>query len=151
LPDTTTVSHSLLSDTPAGRRNTCGAQWTPPPPLVDLAADDEGLIAEMIDLFKTGAETLLQQMRIALATVDIQKLRSGSHTLRGSALQLGADALAGACQRLELATDLTPVSNLVALVDRVQTLFTELSSAMASYSNATRLEALQPPQLNRSQ
>jgi hypothetical protein len=33
------------------------------------------LIADVIDLFKTGAETRLQQMRIAVGAVDIQRLR----------------------------------------------------------------------------
>lgn len=68
------MSHSLLSDNSAERRDICASQWIPPPQL-DLASNDEGLIADVIDLFKTGAETCLQQMRIAAGAVDIQRLR----------------------------------------------------------------------------
>lgn len=139
------MSHSLLSDHPAERRSTCAAKWIPPPQLVDLAYDDEGLIADAIDLFKTGAETRLREVRIAPAAVDIQGLGSEAHSLRGSAVQLGAHALAEACQRLQVGPGLTPASQPVDHVDRVQSLFAEVSSAMASYSNGTQVADLQRP------
>jgi HPt (histidine-containing phosphotransfer) domain-containing protein len=145
------VSHSLLSDNSADSRNICASKWAPSQELVDLASDDEGLIAEVIDLFKTGGEARLHQMRIAVTTADIQSLRSEAHSLRGSAVQLGANALVEACRRLELAQGLTPVSHLVELVDRVRTLFAEVSSEMASYPDGTQVGDLQLPRSNRGQ
>jgi HPt (histidine-containing phosphotransfer) domain-containing protein len=94
------------------------------------------LIAELIDLFKSTTETSLQQMRTALATVDVTRLRRETHKIKGSAKQVGADALAEVCQTLELASSLTPVARLGELVNRCQELFGETESAMNSYSTS---------------
>ncbi|MGO9232083.1 MAG: Hpt domain-containing protein [Bryobacteraceae bacterium] len=88
----------------------------------------------MIDVFKTSTETSLQEMRNALVTVDVPKLRVEAHKIKGSAKQVGADALAEISQTLELASSLTPMSRLGELVDRCQELFLKTQSAMTSYS-----------------
>jgi len=119
----------------AQRSQTYHAKWTPPPWLLEVAPDDDGVIAELIDVFKTATETSLQQMRTALATVDVPRLRTEAHRTKGSAKQVGADALAEVCQALELASNLTPVSSLAELLDRGQELFAETGSDMTSYSN----------------
>lgn len=119
----------------AQRPRTCYPQWTPPPWLLEVAPDDDSAIAELLDVFKTATETSLQQMRTALATVDVPRLRTEAHRTKGSAKQVGADALAEVCQALELASNLTPVSRLAELLDRGQEVFAETGSAMTSYSN----------------
>jgi len=113
----------------------CHARWTPPPWLLELVSGDDSLIVELIDVFKTATETDLQQMRAALAAGDVQKLRANAHRVKGSAKQVGAEALAEVCQELELASNLTPVSRLGELVGRCQELFGETGSAMTWYSN----------------
>jgi len=130
------MSPSLLSNNPAGERpETCRAKWAPPGWLLAVASDDDSLIAELIDLFKVGTEASLRQMRTALATVDVASLRREAHRTKGSASQLGADAVADLCQALELASGLTPVSRLVELVDRIRERFDETGHAMTPYSN----------------
>ncbi len=118
---------------------TCHAKWTPPPWLLEVAPDDDSVIAELIDVFKSATEISLQQMRSALAAVDVPKLRTEAHRTKGSARQVGADALADVCQALELASNLTPVSRLAELVDRGEELLAETGSAMTSYSASHRL------------
>jgi len=119
----------------APRSLTCQAKWTPPAWLLEVASADDGLIADLIDTFKTATETSLQQMGTALATVDVPRLHTEAHKIKGSAKQVGANALADVCQALELASSLTPVPRLVELVDRCQELFSETVSAMTAYSN----------------
>lgn len=128
------------SNNPATERTqTCRAKWTPPAWLLEVAPGDESLIAELIEVFKTSTATSLQQMRTALATVDVSRLRAEAHRTKGGARQIGADALAEACQALELAPGLTPVSHLGELVNRCQELFGETESAMNSYSSGNKV------------
>ena len=130
------MSPSPPSNGPAAERpQTCRAKWAPPAWLLEVARDDDSLIAELIDIFKTSTETSLQQMRTALAAVEVPKLRTEAHKIKGSAKQVGADALAEVCLALQLASSLTEVSRLGELVDRCQELFDETESAMTSYSN----------------
>ena len=75
-------------------------------------------------------------MRAALAAGDMPRIRAGAHSIRGSAMQVGADCLLDVCQELELASSLTPGSRHAELVDRIQALFDETASLMTSYSNA---------------
>jgi len=113
-------------------------KWAPPAWLLEVAPDDDNLIPELIDVFKTSTATSLQQMRAALAAADVPKLRTEAHRTKGSARQVGAGAFAEACQALELAPSPTPVSRLVELVTRCQELFDETESAMTSYSSGIK-------------
>lgn len=94
-------------------------------------------MAELIDVFKAATEASLLRMRTALATADLPKLRSEAHRTRGSAGQVGAEALADLCLTLELVSNVTPVSHLAELVDRIQERFDETGRAMALYSAGT--------------
>jgi HPt (histidine-containing phosphotransfer) domain-containing protein len=127
---------TLPSNSAPRHRRTCEAKWTPPAELLVLATDDEGLIADLIDLFKADVETDIQKLRAALAAGDIPRMRAGAHSIRGSALQVGADFLLDVCHELELASSLTPGSRLAELVDSIQSLFDETASSMTWYCNA---------------
>lgn len=133
------MSASSPSNGPAaGRSPAYRPKWTPSAYILEVAPYDDSLIGELIGVFKTSTETSLQQMRAAIATGDIPRLRSAAHKVKGSARQLGADALAEVCQTLELASNLTPVLLLGELVDRCQEIFGETASAMTSYANDSR-------------
>jgi len=106
------MNPSPASNNQAARPQACHAKWTPPAWLLEIASGDNSLIADLIDVFKTSTEASIQQMRIAIATVDAPRLRTESHKMRGSAKQVGADALAEVCQTLELASSLTPMWSL---------------------------------------
>jgi len=119
---------------PPEERRACHQGWTPPSWLLEVAPDDESVIVELIDVFKTATETSLQQMRSALAAVDVPRLKTEAHRTKGSARQVGADALAEICQALELASSQTSLARLAELLDRGQQVFAETGNAMTSYS-----------------
>jgi HPt (histidine-containing phosphotransfer) domain-containing protein len=127
----------------------CHLEWAPPAWLLEVASSDDSLIADLLDVFKTSTETSLEQMRTALVTVDVSRLRVEAHKIKGSAKQVGADALAEVSQTLELASNLTPVSRLGELVDRCQKVFGETQSAMTSYSNDDKAREHTAPLLHR--
>jgi HPt (histidine-containing phosphotransfer) domain-containing protein len=112
----------------------CPCGWTPPRLLRLLAADGRGLENELIEAFRTDTATRLQQLRHAITNTDAARLRMEAHTIKGSAWQMGADAVASMCQEIELAASQTPLSQLDERVNRLEARFAEVSRAMALYS-----------------
>lgn len=58
-------------------------------------------LRELIELFLKDAQPRLQQMEVAAAAGDLAKLTAATHTLKGSASNLGARRLATLCAALE--------------------------------------------------
>jgi two-component system sensor histidine kinase/response regulator len=91
------------------------ARWLPQPaeedgaePVVDLTVMPalHGDRAEsLVELFITTSETQVEAMHRAAAAGETQELRRLAHSLRGSAVYLGAARLAGRCEALERAVD----------------------------------------------
>ena len=109
------------------------AKWTPPAWLIDVVSGDDSLLADLIDTFKTTTEASLLKLHTALAAADTSRLRTEAHRVKGGAKQVGADALAEACQALELESSVAPVPRLSELVRRCHELFSEAESGMTSY------------------
>lgn len=109
--------------------------WAPPATLLEAISGDEGLMAEFIDIFELDTETRIGQLGRALAASDIRSIGAEAHSIKGSARQLGANALADACQELEFASTRARALHIAGLVKRVELLFKETRHAMASYSN----------------
>src|ERR1700693_3416792 len=106
--------------------------WIPPDSLLEAAGDDCGLIAELIEDFQTDTELRLQRLRTALETGDAKVLRAEVHNIKGSAGQVGADALAAVCQEVELGSGLDAPA-LSALANQLQPLFDAVRRAMTAY------------------
>jgi HPt (histidine-containing phosphotransfer) domain-containing protein len=77
-------------------------------------------------------------MREALTTLNFPRLRFEAHTIKGSARQVGADAVAEACQEIEMVSGLQDALAIAAQLNHVQKLFEEIRCAMASYSNSNK-------------
>jgi HPt (histidine-containing phosphotransfer) domain-containing protein len=112
---------------------TAGAacQWQPPQLLRDLDSGAGGFVAEMIADFTADTASRLQRLRRAAADADLSRVRAEAHAIRGSAREMGADALVQLCLELEMKAP-NPEAR-----DRVQELearFGEVSRAMARYS-----------------
>jgi HPt (histidine-containing phosphotransfer) domain-containing protein len=122
--------------TPSGRSSR--GTWSPPPFLLETAAGDDGLIADLVDAFNTDTSVRIQGMRAALAASDFPKIRAAAHTINGGARQLGAAAVVEACQELEIASDLQEALLITARLNRVQEVFEEVCAAMAAYLDAQR-------------
>ncbi len=71
-------------------------------PMASLHGDGT---RDLMELFLRTAAEQLQQLHTAVASQDTPALRRNAHSLRGSALYLGAQELAGRCEELERAID----------------------------------------------
>jgi HPt (histidine-containing phosphotransfer) domain-containing protein len=109
--------------------------WSPPLFLLDAMSGEDDLIAELIDAFNTDAAARMQQLRVALRNSDFSRILAEAHAIKGSARQVGADAVADACQELEIASEFQEVSLVAGRVSRVQLLLEDVLRAMAAYSS----------------
>jgi len=119
--------------------------WSPPAMLLEAAAGDAGLIVRLIDAFGRDTDERIERMLRTLAASDFPSIRAEGHTIKGSARQMGADALAEACREIETACDLQEASLVAARLNRVQELFADIRGAMAAYSGGGRTESSVTP------
>jgi two-component system sensor histidine kinase RpfC len=113
--------------------------WSPPLSLLETFSGDIDLIADLVDTFNADTDARMQKLRAALANSDFSKIHAEAHTIKGGARQVGADAVADACQELETISKLREASLVAKRLDRVQEVFNEVRRAMASYfSNRSR-------------
>jgi len=114
--------------------------WAPPALLLEASAGDDGLILALIDAFFQDTDARIAQMHVDLAASDFPHLRSEAHTVKGSASQMGADALADACRELELASGRRDAALIPALLNRIEARFDEIRGEMAAFSRAAAIE-----------
>jgi HPt (histidine-containing phosphotransfer) domain-containing protein len=114
--------------------------WSPPASILEAASGDDGLIDDLIDAFSTDSDARIGQMREALATPDFPTIRFEAHTIKGSARQMGANAVAEVCQELEMVSALQDTRLIAARLNRLQELFEDIRSAMTSYSNSRKMD-----------
>ena len=105
--------------------------WTLPDSLRELA--DEGtpeLVNEVLSVFRIDSTERLALLRSALEAGDRQELRSQAHTLKGSAAQVGAVAMAEACQEIETLAKEGDLPGLAVLVARAEKQFFQVCGVM---------------------
>jgi hypothetical protein len=73
--------------------------------LLELDPDDPSLLLRFIDRFGDNARATLAGMRDAHGSGDRSSLARLAHSLKGSAANLGAPALAELCRAVEHASD----------------------------------------------
>ncbi len=72
--------------------------------LRELAGDDSGeFLVDLFEEFFTTSREILDEMRATQASQDFEGLKKSSHTLKGAALNLGANELAAICKLGEVA------------------------------------------------
>jgi CheY-like chemotaxis protein/HPt (histidine-containing phosphotransfer) domain-containing protein len=71
--------------------------------LLQRVGGDQALLRQVVSLFRGTCGGHVEAIGEALAARDGEKLRRAAHTLKGSALNLGATAVAEAARRLESA------------------------------------------------
>jgi HPt (histidine-containing phosphotransfer) domain-containing protein len=77
--------------------------WSLTPDLKEIAAADSGMMLELVSLFIDDSTVRLQTLNGACFRQDFTVLRAQAHSLKGSALQMGAVGLASLCAALESA------------------------------------------------
>ncbi|MBI3370994.1 MAG: Hpt domain-containing protein [Betaproteobacteria bacterium] len=91
--------------------------------VADLVALDRGqgrVFAKLVNVFLSGAEDRIVQLRRHAESADAAALADAAHALRGSSGSLGAVRLADLCARVEIAgkrQDIHAAKALIALLD----------------------------------
>jgi CheY-like chemotaxis protein/HPt (histidine-containing phosphotransfer) domain-containing protein len=93
-------------------------------------------------LFVDASADLLVTLREAVATGDVDALRDVAHTMKGSAGNLGAHALADACRQLELAVSSN--SEIAGAAERVESAFAQVESWLEREGGPAEVEPLPP-------
>jgi PAS domain S-box-containing protein len=119
------VHHSALADAPdgesapvAGNGNSSAAFDSAE--ALRQVGGDRALLAELSAAFRTESQTLMVQIREAIATGDAPRLRRAAHTLKGAAGVFGAGAAYDTAKQLEsLAAvgDMAPTAKLLAQLE----------------------------------
>jgi HPt (histidine-containing phosphotransfer) domain-containing protein len=110
------------------------SHWILPEMLLDLAEDGSvGLIADLIDAFRTDTQLRLKQVRRALGDSDPRGVLAGIHSIKGCGLQMGANAMASMCLDIERAVAETPAVQLSEPLKGLETEFEQVCHAMAEY------------------
>ena len=127
---------SYSANMPAQPGLPIGNTWAPPAWLWEVAGDDCGLIADLVESFETDTRARIERIRAALEASDYRKIQVEAHTIKGSAGQLGMDALADAFAELETASRCEEAVPVAARFDRARKLFGEGHYAVAGNSGS---------------
>ena len=107
------------------------SQWSLPETLQELAEDgDEELVRDILTCFQSDTSSRLLRLHHALEGSDRAAVGLQAHAIRGSAVQVGAGAVAMACRVLESAAPHQPAADIANLLTRVQSCFDEVCRAM---------------------
>ncbi len=100
--------------------------------LEDDFGDDIETIKELISLFIATAEKNLRELSIAVHEGVTAKIKILSHTLKGSALNIGADDFANACGRLEQMLSKGDLANSDILLGIVESEYDKLTDHLST-------------------
>ncbi|MGC1301388.1 MAG: Hpt domain-containing protein [Caulobacteraceae bacterium] len=106
--------------------------------LESYAAGDSALIDEVLGLFR---EQLALWLRLLDPNGPAQGWRDAAHTLKGSALGVGAFALAETCGAAEEASD-ADLGQRIVLLERIRTAADAALSDIAAYAHERALQSL---------
>lgn len=106
--------------------------WSPPAALRELAEGDSSLIIELVSLFLDDSTTRLETLRSACVHQEFVAVRAQAHSLKGSALQMGAASLASLCAALEL-SNTPPADQYDSMLRAIGDEFNVVRSAVGRY------------------
>jgi HPt (histidine-containing phosphotransfer) domain-containing protein len=113
--------------------------WHPPEELREIEeAGDDGLVLELIGCFQTDVASRFKHLHDAVARLDAAAVKAEAHTIRGSAGQMGAEALAALCQAVEAGVPEMSWAERECQLNQAEARFAEVYSAMAEYVEARR-------------
>jgi HPt (histidine-containing phosphotransfer) domain-containing protein len=105
--------------------------WSLPDELLQLARDGAAdLVADVIAVYLADSATRLANLAQAVEAGNWKQIRAEGHALKGSSLQVGAEAMAGICLQLEhMKSESIPEA--AQLLHRLQGIFAEVEQAMS--------------------
>src|ERR1019366_1156416 len=76
--------------------------WHLPETLREMEeAGDDSIVLELIAFFQDDTASRIERLHAAVARLDAPTVKAEAHAMRGSARQMGAEALADLCQTIE--------------------------------------------------
>jgi HPt (histidine-containing phosphotransfer) domain-containing protein len=113
--------------------------WHPPEELQEIEeAGSDGIVLELIDSFQTDVANRFKRLHEAVARLDAATVKVEAHTIRGSAGQMGAEALAALCQAVEAGVPEMSWPDREYQLNQAEARFAEVNSAMDEYVEARR-------------
>jgi len=107
--------------------------WVLPATLRQLEECGEtDLVAELIAIFQTDTASRLEILAQAVETADYTTARQEAHTIKGSALQVGADSLAELCRQMEVEARKPQPEGLIPLFREMLRSFDEICGLIAA-------------------
>jgi len=114
--------------------------WHLPEMLREIEeAGDDSIVLELIDSFQNDTTSRFERLHDAVARLDAASVKAESHSIRGSARQMGAEALADLCQAVEGGNPEMNWPEVEDQVNQAEARFTEVCSAMSKYVTSRRL------------
>jgi HPt (histidine-containing phosphotransfer) domain-containing protein len=105
--------------------------WTLPDSLRELTeGGTEDLLKELLAVFRADSTERFSLLRQALEAGERQEIRTQAHALKGSAAQVGADAMAKSCHDIEIFAPSGTPAKLSALLERAKSQFEEVCDAI---------------------
>ncbi|SPF38264.1 hypothetical protein SBA4_2140009 [Candidatus Sulfopaludibacter sp. SbA4] len=107
-----------------------------PESLQELAQDDadedgaDEVVREILASFQADTSSRLLRLHRALERSGRDAIRLQAHAIRGSAVQVGADAVAAVCGALESSSAQQSAADIATLLMRVQACFDEVCRAV---------------------
>jgi histidine phosphotransfer protein HptB len=113
--------------------------WHLPEPLREIEeTGDESIVLELIDYFQNDTASRFGRLHAAVARLDAATVKAEAHAIRGSARQMGAEALADLCQTVEAGALKMNWPELGGQVVQADERFAEVLRAMSEYVRVRR-------------
>jgi HPt (histidine-containing phosphotransfer) domain-containing protein len=106
-----------------------------------MASSGDNLAERLITLFLTSSPTVLQDLRIAQTSTDLNRLSIGLSRLQGSSAVLGGLQVAAYCTQIEMIMmlDAGRLSDLEPILTKLEDVYAALAAALEAYrQNATQ-------------
>lgn len=111
--------------------------WDLPESLREIEeAGDVTIVLELIDCFQNDTVRRFGRLHAAVARLDAATVEAEAHAMRGSARQMGAEALADLWQAIEATAPQMNWPELDGQLEQADLRFAEVRNAMAEYVKA---------------
>jgi HPt (histidine-containing phosphotransfer) domain-containing protein len=111
--------------------------WQLPDTLREIEeAGDDSIVLELIDSFQSDTASRFERLHNAVARLDAATVRAEAHAMKGSARQMGAEALGALCQAVEAGAPKLNWPELEYQVMQGEERFAEVRSDMSEYVKA---------------
>jgi HPt (histidine-containing phosphotransfer) domain-containing protein len=110
--------------------------WSLPEIFEGMEPDEaSSMLRELLEAYRTDTAARLDKLRSAAAAGDLATVRAEAHSVKGSSRQVGAEALAAACQEIELGVRSMSSEWLAERTGRLHEHFSSAVRAMTSYAS----------------